>query len=146
MKSLDTLLSRELQMPSLASTGNLWSRTRLVKEIKQVLDAAKMWLGVVIQPDRYGLQFLAGEAELGYLRWDGLLELPFPSDLRDRLFAEEMAAHRPDLSGSDRAVWIVRTPADVDRAIWLLRLSYLLSCADLETHVAADILQFRDHL
>jgi hypothetical protein len=37
-----------------------------------------------------------------------------------------MAARDPDHAHSDRVVWIVRTPEDVGRAIWLLRLAYLI--------------------
>jgi luciferase-like monooxygenase len=140
MTSLDKWLSRALRLSpdSLERAAYVWSRTRFVQEIEQVLHATGAWPGMVIQPDRFGLQFIAGNATLGNLRWDARLDVPFPADVGDRLVAEGMAACDPDESRADRVVWIVRTPADVDRAVWLLRLSYLRCCGNLEVHVASN--------
>ena len=116
----------------------IWSRSNLLQQILQVLRATQGWPGVVIHEDRSGLQFLAGSETLGHLRWDGRLAVPFPAELRERLVDEEMAAHDPSDSRRDRVVWIVRTTADADRAVWLLRLAYLLSTEDRQTQVPSD--------
>lgn len=99
----------------------------MITEIEEVLHAAERWGDVVVRPDRTGLNFIAGEMTFGHLRWDGRLDVPFPIEIRNRLVAEEMADCEPDESRRDRVVWIVRRSADVDRAVWLLRLSYVRS-------------------
>ena len=132
MESLDRLLSKQLQVLPLTNAAYFASRTRLIKEMTQVMDAAKDWHGVVIQPSHDGLQFIARNAAFGFLRWNGRLDVRLSAELRDRLIAEEMAARDSSRAKSDRVVWIVRSSADVDRAIWLLRLSYLRWCRDLD--------------
>ena len=136
MKSLDTLFSPELRQSSPVGTVNLANRTNRLNEIDMVLEEIETWPGLVIKAQRNGLQLVVRGAPLGYLRWDGRLELPFPADIGDRLVGEEMAVPASDQSESERLVWIVRSPADVERAVWLLRLSYLLCCGDFETHLA----------
>jgi hypothetical protein len=129
MQSIDTLL-RELQLSSPAMTSNLWMQTGRFKKIKQVLNEVETWPRVVIRSEHRGLQFTDGNRVFGRLQWNGRLEVIFPPQVRDRLIAEEMAVAEPDQSWSDRVVWMVRNAADVDRAVWLLRLSYLRFFAD----------------
>src|SRR3954470_14600295 len=85
MESLDTLLSRNVQRPSLANTAYLWSRTRWLGEIEHVLRTVGSWRDVAVRPDRCGAEFVIGDATLGHLRWDGRLDVAFPPALRTRL-------------------------------------------------------------
>jgi|1185.fasta_scaffold259139_2 hypothetical protein len=139
MTSVEPQPSRELPMFSdwPAHAAYIWSRTSLLQQIELVLHATQGWPGVVVQPDSRGLRFLAGSQSLGHLRWDGRLAVPFPAALGERLVAEEMAAQDPD-HPSERVVWIVRTAADADRAVWLLQLAYLLSTDDRQARVLSD--------
>src|SRR4051812_33532074 len=118
-----------------AHAAYVWSRTGLLQQIQQLLQAARGWPDVVFQPDYRGLQFLAGDQALGHLRWDGRLAVPFPAELGERLVAEGMAARDPDDRRRDRVLWIVRSRMDLDRAIWLLRLAYLLTNEDRQGQV-----------
>src|SRR5207248_1181073 len=105
--------------------ASLWSRTSMLQEVWDVVQAARTWPGVAIKPDRGGLCLSIGGVALGHLRWNGRIDLPFGPELGDRLVAEGMATrdfNRPD---QGRVVFDVRGGADVDRAIWLLRLAYL---------------------
>lgn len=131
MESLDILLSREMQLLPTAKTGYRWSRTRLLNEIEQVLRAVAAWPGLVVHSNRDELQFVAGTSTVGQLRWDGRLDVLVPTELRDRLLVEAMAARDPHPSRSDRVVWIVRTHDDVQRAIWLLRPAYV-RCGEVQ--------------
>src|SRR2546429_8711869 len=124
MESIDTLL-RDLQLSSPAMTSNLWMQTSRRKEITQILHEVETWPRVVIRSDRRGLEFTDGNRVFGCLQWNGRLEVKFPAEVRNRLIAEEMAVAEPDQPRSDRVVWMVQGTADVDRAVWLLRLSYL---------------------
>ena len=124
MESIDTLL-RDLQLSSPAMTSNLWMQTSQFKEVTQILHEVETWPRVVIRSDPRGLHLTDGNCVFGFLQWNGRLEVTFPAEVRDRLIAEEMAVAGPDQSSSDRVVWMIRNAADVQRAIWLLRLSYL---------------------
>jgi len=105
-----------------ADLAYLWSRTSLLKEVWDVVRAVKAWPGLKISPNSSGLCLTLNGVTLGHVRWDGRIDLPFGPELRDRLVAEEMASHDPV---TDRLVFDVRNTADVDRAVWLLRLAYL---------------------
>jgi hypothetical protein len=45
--------------------------------------------------------------------------------MRDRLVSEEMAGRDPDEPGEYGVMFHIRTVADADHAVWLLRLAYL---------------------
>jgi len=124
MESIDSLL-RDLQLSSPAMTSNLWLQTSRFKEVTQILHEVEKWPRVAIRSNRHGLHFTDGNRVFGSLQWNGQLEVTFPTEVRDRLIAEEMAVADPDQPRSDRVVWIIRNAADVQRATWLLRLSYL---------------------
>jgi len=99
----------------------------MFKEVLDVVQAVEPWPGVHVTPRHDGLSLTLGGGALGYLRWNGQIELPFGPDVRDRLVAERLASRDPDHPDTDRVVIAIRTAADVDRALWLLRLAYLLS-------------------
>jgi hypothetical protein len=90
-----------------------------------VVDAVSAWPGIVISQVPDGLCLRLGGLVLGRLRWNGRVDVPVGAEMRDRLVAEGMAARDPDDVEAERVVFAVRTAADVDRAVWLLRLAYL---------------------
>ena len=107
------------------TTARFWSRTSRLKEIRGLLRAVEAWPGAAIVPDCFGLNLSLGDVALGHLRWDGRIHLSFRPELRDRLVAEAMADLDPEEPGAARVVFELRTPADVERATWLLRLAFL---------------------
>jgi hypothetical protein len=107
---------------TLGEAAYLWSRTSLLKEVWDVVRAVRAWPGLAIASNWSGVCLALGGVSLAHVRWDGRIDLPFGPELRDRLVAEEMASHDPDTDG---LMFNVRTAADVDRAVWLLRLAYL---------------------
>jgi hypothetical protein len=108
-----------------AALALLWSRTSKLKELGCVVQAIEAWPGVAIVPDRHGLSFTRRAVTLGYLRWNGRIDLPFAPEVADRLVAERMAGRGPSRNGIGRVVFDVRTIADANHALWLLRLAYL---------------------
>lgn len=100
----------------------LWTRTGLLKEVRDLVQAVKAWPGVLIEPNDTGIDLTLSGAALGHLSWSGRLDLPFGPEIGDRLVAEEMVNRHPD---EDRFTFDVRSEEDVDRALWLLRLAYL---------------------
>src|SRR4051812_46805074 len=103
----------------------LWSRTAKVKELWEVVQAVNAWPGVTIAADSRGVCFALNDVSLGHLRWAARLELPLGPEVGERLLAETMARPDPDHPTSGRIVFDVRTPRDVDHAVWLLRLAFL---------------------
>ena len=119
-KSGDSVYPQQDVFP--AALAYLWTRTGLLKEVCDVLQAVKAWPGVVIDPNNSGIHLTLNGVALGRLSWTGRLDLPFGPEIGDHLVAEEMLNRHPV---EDRFTFDVRTEEDVDRAIWLLRLAYL---------------------
>jgi hypothetical protein len=109
----------------------LWGRTSKVKEVWEVLQAVTAWPGVTVSSNSDGVCFALNNVTLGHLRWDARLELPFGPEVGERLLTEAMADPDPDHPESGRIVFDVRTPHDVDHAVWLLRLAYLSTESNL---------------
>jgi hypothetical protein len=93
--------------------------------LQQISDAVSRWPQVTAEPHRFGgTEFRFGPAEIGHIHRDGTLDIPFPMPVRNRLVAEGMVEKHHFLPDSGWITFRVGA-AGVDRAIWLLRLSYL---------------------
>jgi predicted DNA-binding protein (MmcQ/YjbR family) len=76
-------------------------------------------------PHRFGgVEFNLGTREIGHLHGDRLLDLPFPRKLRDELVASGRAAPHHVLPQSGWVSFRIKSPADTEAAVALLRLSY----------------------
>jgi hypothetical protein len=128
--SLDRLLAQTSPLSSFARSSYLRCHTARFSEIARLLHAVEAWRGVVIEPSPSGLRFVADGQTLGHLRWDGRLDVPLPAELARQIANEELATRDPNRLQRSQVVWMVRTHADVDRAVWLLRLAYLLTVED----------------
>jgi hypothetical protein len=122
--------SRDLhdQPPAVLAAGIgawLWAHSGMLKPVWDVVLAVSAWPGVIVAPDQNGLCLRLGGVILGELRWNGRIDLPFGPEMRDRLVTEGLAARDPEQIDTERVVFDVRTAADVDHAVWLLRLAYL---------------------
>ena len=115
----------------------LWSRTSMLKEFWDIVQAVGTWPGAVITRDRRGLCLTLNGVQLGHLDWDGRLVFPFAPEMRNELVAEKMAHRYPNQADMECAVLDVRTADDVDRALWLLRFAYLI--ADSKENLCALI-------
>ena len=84
-------------------------------------------------PHRFGgVEFNLGTREIGHLHGDRLLDLPFPRKLRDELVASGRAAPHHVLPQSGWVSFRIKSPADTEAAVALLRLSYDLITEQLE--------------
>ena len=115
----------------------LWSRTSMLKEFWDIVQAVGTWSGAVITRDRRGLCLTVSGVKLGHLDWDGGLVLPFGPEMRDELVAPTTANLDPDPADTSRSIFDVRTAADVNRALWLLRFAYLI--ADSKDDICAMV-------
>ena len=94
-----------------------------VKKLEQEISS---WQGISIHPHRFGgREFLFGKAEVGHVHIGGIVDIPFPRSIRDALLAEGLAAEHQWVPNSGWITFRIRSEADFDHALWLMRLSYL---------------------
>lgn len=91
---------------------------------RRICDAVGRWDDVTSAPHRYGgLEFRLGRREIGHIHRDSLVDIPFPKNLRDALVAAGEAEPHHILPDSGWVSIFLRSNADVERAIRLLRQS-----------------------
>jgi len=111
-------------LPPSGAMSFIWSRTQMLDEIWSVLKAVGTWSGMGVVSDQSGLCLSLRGQQLGHVAWDGRIDLPFGPETGKQLQAEELVS--PDPERPNHVVFHVRTRADVNRAIWLFRLAYLM--------------------
>jgi Family of unknown function (DUF5519) len=117
----------QVELPVLSvETFFLRSCTNMLNEICNVLKTIRAWPGVIITPDRSGVCIALTGEKLGHLGWDGRIDLPFGAEVGKQLVADEMASRDPNRPDTNPVVFHIRAAADVDRAVWLFRLAYLV--------------------
>jgi hypothetical protein len=94
----------------------------------QIHAAVTEWPGVESHPHRFGgTEYRLGRREIGHIHGDSLVDIPFPKRVRDEVVAEGRAAPHHVLPESGWVSCYLAAPADVSRAIDLLRLSFDLA-------------------
>lgn len=91
-----------------------------------LIDEASDWEGVTTGPHRFdAVEFRLGGRELGHYHRSGVLDLSFPKNVRDALIEQDEAEVHRYASDSGWVTFRVRSEADAEHALCLLRLSYL---------------------
>jgi hypothetical protein len=103
----------------------LWSRTSMLKEIWAIVQRVQTWSGAKITPTHGGLCLAVRRVRLGFLHWNGRIDLPFGPQANRQIMRAWNAGDEGD-GHAVPGVFEVREMADVDRAVWLLRLAYLI--------------------
>lgn len=92
---------------------------------KQITEAVLLWEGVTAVAHRFGgTEYRLGRREIGHIHGDYLVDIPFPTRVRHDLVAAGEAEPHHLLSDSGWVSFYLRQPADVDRAVALLRKSF----------------------
>lgn len=92
---------------------------------KRILDTLQGWDGIEIHPHRFGgSEFRIGRREIGHIHGDYLVDIPFPTKIRDEIVAAGQAEPHHVLPDSGWVSFFLRGEEDVERAIHLLRRSY----------------------
>jgi hypothetical protein len=100
--------------------------SRMATFMRQIEREVSLWEGVAAVPHRFGgVEFNLGRAEIGHVHQNGLVDIPFTMALRNQLLSEGLASEHHVLPNSGWVSFRIKTEADVQRATWLLRLSYL---------------------
>lgn len=98
----------------------------MTKHLKMLEEEVSAWPGILVHPHRFGgKEFLFGSAEVGHMHEGGVVDIPFPRPVRDALLAERLAEEHRWVPDSGWITFRVRSDEDLQRAVWLMRLSYL---------------------
>lgn len=91
---------------------------------QKIQQAVLSWPHVEAHSHRFGgTEYRIGRRELGHIHGDHLVDIPFPTKVRDEVVAASKAQPHHILPDSGWISLYLREPADVDRAIELFRLS-----------------------
>lgn len=71
------------------------------------------------------MEFQFGDAEVGHVHTNGIVDIPFPRSIRDALLADGLADEHRWVPNSGWITFQMRGEEDLSRALWLMRLSYL---------------------
>ena len=83
------------------------------------------WEEIEHAPHRFGgTEYRVGHREVGHVHGDSLVDIPFPLSVRNELIQSGMAEPHHVLPKSGWVSIFLRNPADVVRAVQLLRRSY----------------------
>jgi hypothetical protein len=119
-----------------AETGA--SPTGEASALERVISIVSSWDGVQVGRHRFGgVELTYRGGELGHVCNEGILDLPFPQQMRDRLVAEGMADLHHILPMSGWVSFRIEDRADVAHAVRLLRIAYRrrrLQIASLKVH------------
>lgn len=99
--------------------------------IQQVAQTVTGWEGVSAAPHRFGgTEFNVGKVEIGHIHHgNGMVDIPYTRKLREQLVAENKTGLHHLLQDSGWTTTFIREATDVERVIWLFRLSYLQKVA-----------------
>jgi Family of unknown function (DUF5519) len=90
--------------------------------------AVLSWPHLTAQPHRFGgREYVIGKREVGHIHGDHLLDIPFPKAVRDDVVAAGQAQPHHLLPETGWISFYLNEPADIERAIALLRRSYDLA-------------------
>jgi Family of unknown function (DUF5519) len=111
-----------------------------VRNAKKTISAAlSSWGEITLAPHRFGgTAFMLGKRELGHIHGDCLIDIPFPKPIRDQLVSTGQAEPHHILPNSGWISFFLRSEADIDHAIELMRRSFDLATARGEKTVKGE--------
>jgi hypothetical protein len=97
------------------------------------------WPGVVVEPHRFGGQeFTLGGREFGHVHGTRQVDIPFPKRIRDVVVAAGLTSTHHLFPESGWVTTYLRSGADAERAVWLLRIAYLSHVRALQRRGTLD--------
>jgi len=95
---------------------------------EQITQAVLNWEGVSAHPHRFGgTEYRIGRREIGHIHGNHLVDIPFPTKVRDEVVAAGRAQAHHILPDSGWVSFFIQEVTDVERAIELLRQSFELA-------------------
>lgn len=101
--------------------------------VDRVIEQVAAWPHVNTEEHRFeGREFTLGPREVGHVHRWGIVDVPFTERLREQLVAEGKTGEHHVVPESGWTTCYVESEADVERCVWLLRLSYLYHVTTLK--------------
>jgi hypothetical protein len=97
-----------------------------MQSAKEAIQTAVLqWPGVTAHPHRFGgEEYRLGKREIGHLHGNSLVDIPFPTAVRNELVAAGQVMPHHVLPDSGWVSFYIRQEADIEQAIALLQRSY----------------------
>ena len=94
----------------------------------QITSAVTQWPEMRVAPHRFGgVEYQLGTREIGHIHGDTLVDIPFPTAIRNQLVASGQVRPHHILPDSGWISFYIRQPDDVNVAIELLQKSYQIA-------------------
>lgn len=94
--------------------------------VEVIVNSVAEWDDIAVEPHRFGgWEFRLANVEIGHVHRGGMVDIPFTRAIREQLVAESLAHPHHLLPESGWISFYIRAEADLERALWLLRLSYI---------------------
>ena len=91
------------------------------------------WSGVQVEPhDRGGQEFTLAGREFGHIHPDRVVDFPFARRVRDILIEEGVAEKHHIYPDSGWVSSYIDGAESIERALWLLRVSYLYHAVSMQ--------------
>lgn len=101
----------------------------------QINMAVLSWEGVMAHPHRFGgTEFRLGTREIGHVHGNHLVDIPFPTKLRNQIVEAGRAEPHHILPDSGWVSFYLRQPTDIESAIELLHESYEIALQQKSRH------------
>jgi hypothetical protein len=95
---------------------------------KRITNTVTSWEGVSAHPHRFGgTEYRLGRREIGHIHGNRLVNIPFPTKMRDEIVAAGRAQPHHVLPESGWVSFYINEDGDVENAIGLLRESYTIA-------------------
>ena len=92
---------------------------------EQIKKTVSSWDGVEAHPHRFGgTEFRMGKREIGHIHGDSLVDIPFPTKIRDEIVAAGEASPHHILPETGWVSFYLKEDGDVGKAIDLLKRSH----------------------
>jgi hypothetical protein len=95
---------------------------------KRIVETLLSWDGVESHSHRFGgTEFRIGKREIGHIHSDSLVDIPFPTKVRDEIVKAGHAQPHHILPESGWVSFYLKEEGDVQKAVDLLQCSYQIA-------------------
>jgi len=99
---------------------------------EQIKKTVSDWKKVEAHPHRFGgTEFRIGQREIGHIHGDSLVDIPFPTKVRDEIVSAREAQPHHILPKTGWVSFYILEEADIQKAIDLLQRSYQIALKQL---------------